>query len=82
MAEEEVIAFPVQPSDHKRKLEDLESEVLEQHAVSVDSSNGVSIDDDKKASDYSQAKRTKLDDEAADGLGNSLIPLACFKLGI
>ncbi|KAL1222198.1 Protein BTR1 [Cardamine amara subsp. amara] len=60
--EEEVITFSVQPSDHKRKLEDLESNVLELHAGS--------IDDDKKASDYSQAKRTKLDDEAGDGLGN------------
>jgi far upstream element-binding protein len=68
MAEEEVIAIPVQPSDHKRKLENLESEILEQqHAGSID--NDVSVDDDKNASDYCQPKRPKLDDEAVDGLG-------------
>ncbi|KAG7656294.1 K Homology domain type 1 superfamily [Arabidopsis suecica] len=68
MAEEEVIAIPVQPSDHKRKLENLESEILEQqHAGSID--NDVSVDDDKNASDYCQPKRLKLDDEAVDGLG-------------
>lgn len=80
MAEEEVVAIPVQPSDHKRKLENLESEILEQHvAGSIDSSNEVSVDDDvKNASEYSQAKRTKLDNEATDGLG--IDPLSCFKL--
>lgn len=79
MAEEEVVVIPVQPSDHKRKLENLESEILEQHAGSIDSSNEVSVDDDgKNASEYSQAKRTKLDNEATDGLG--IDPLSCFKL--
>lgn len=63
MAEEEIVAYPVQPSDHKRKLEDVESDVLEQHAGSP------KLDDGDKASDYSQAKRPKLDDEAADVLG-------------
>ncbi|KAJ4905698.1 Uncharacterized protein Rs2_09356 [Raphanus sativus] len=29
MAEEDVIAYPVQPSDHKRKLENVESEIQE-----------------------------------------------------
>lgn len=69
MAEEEVMTIPVQPSDLKRKLEDVESEVLEQHAGSIDGSNEVSVDDGQKASDCSQAKRTKLNDAAADGLG-------------
>lgn len=70
MAEEEVIAIPVQLSDHKRKLENLESEILEQqHAGSID--NDVSVDDDKNASDYCQLKRPKIDDEAVDGLGMS-----------
>ncbi|CAA7045309.1 unnamed protein product [Microthlaspi erraticum] len=69
MAEEEVMTFPVQPSDLKRKLEDVESEVLEKHAGSIDGSNEVSVDDGEKASDCSQTKRIKLSDSAADGLG-------------
>lgn len=64
MAEEDVVAIPVQSSDHKRKLENLESEILEQH-------HEVSVDDGKNPSDYCQPKRPKLDDEAADGLGMS-----------
>ncbi|CAH8254211.1 unnamed protein product [Arabidopsis lyrata] len=67
MAEEDVVAIPVQPSDHKRKLENLESEILEQHPGSID--HEVSVDDGKNPSDYCQPKRPKLDDEAADGLG-------------
>ncbi|KAG5384357.1 hypothetical protein IGI04_035827 [Brassica rapa subsp. trilocularis] len=65
MAEEDTIAFPVQPSDHKRKLENIESEILEQHTGSID----CSVDDAKEASDYSQAKRHKLDGKADDVLG-------------
>lgn len=46
---------------------------------STDRSNEVSVDDDGKiASDYSQTKRRKLNDEATDGLG--IDPLASFKL--
>lgn len=76
MAEEDVIAFPVQPSDHKRKLENVESEILEQqqHPGSIDQSNEASVDGDKEASEYSQAKRPKLDAEADDGLGKLQIP--------
>lgn len=69
MAEEDVIAYPVQPSDHKRKLENVESEILEQHPCSIDQSNEASVDGTKEASEYSQAKRPKLDGEADDGLG-------------
>ncbi|ESQ33420.1 hypothetical protein EUTSA_v10006898mg [Eutrema salsugineum] len=69
MAEEDVIAYPVQPSDHKRKLENVESELLEQHDGSIDRSYEVSVDIGQKATDFSHAKRPKLDDEAADGLG-------------
>ncbi|CAG7863897.1 unnamed protein product [Brassica rapa] len=65
MAEEDTIAYPVQPSDHKRKLENIESEILEQHTGSID----CSVDDAKEASDYSQAKRHKLDGKADDVLG-------------
>ncbi|WZZ15823.1 hypothetical protein YC2023_108912 [Brassica napus] len=65
MAEEDTIAFPVQPSDHKRKLENIESEILEQHTGSIEAS----VDDAKEASDYSQAKRHKLDGKADDVLG-------------
>lgn len=65
MAEEDTIAYPVQPSDHKRKLENIESEILEQHTGSIEAS----VDDAKEASDYSQAKRHKLDGKADDGLG-------------
>ncbi|KFK45092.1 hypothetical protein AALP_AA1G342600 [Arabis alpina] len=60
MAEQDTVAYPVEPSDNKRKLEDIESE---QH------SNEVSLDDVNKASDCSQSKRPKLEDEVADGLG-------------
>lgn len=60
------MTIPVQPSDLKRKLEDVESE---QHAVSIDASNEVSAEDGQKASDCSQTKRIKLNDAAADGLG-------------
>ncbi|KAJ0235522.1 KH domain-containing protein [Hirschfeldia incana] len=69
MAEEDVIAFPVQPSDHKRKLENVESEILEQHPGSIDQSNEA-----KEASEYSQAKRPKLDGDAEDvlGVGNNV----------
>lgn len=63
------MTIPVQPSDLKRKLEDVESEVIEQHAVSIDASNEVSAEDGQKASDCSQTKRIKLNDAAADGLG-------------
>ncbi|CAH2035223.1 unnamed protein product [Thlaspi arvense] len=66
MAEEEVVAFPVKPSDLKRKLENVESELLEQHAGSIGED---SVDDGKEASDSSQAKRPKLDGEATDDLG-------------
>lgn len=69
MAEEDTIAYPVQPSDHKRKLENIESEILDQHTGSIDCSNEASVDDAKEASDYSQAKRHKLDGKADDGLG-------------
>ncbi|CAN8290143.1 unnamed protein product [Cochlearia groenlandica] len=69
MAEEEVIALPVQPSDHKRKLENVESEILEQHRVSIDCNKEAPVDDGEDASDFSQAKRPKLDDESVDGLG-------------
>ncbi|KAG7599130.1 K Homology domain [Arabidopsis suecica] len=67
MAEEDVVSIPVQSSDHKRKLENLESEILEQH-------HEVSVDDGKNPSDYCQPKRPKLDDEAADGLGVEKTP--------
>ncbi|CAH8371644.1 unnamed protein product [Eruca vesicaria subsp. sativa] len=69
MAEEDVIAYPVQPSDHKRKLENVESEILEQNPGSIDQSNEASVDGAKEASEYSQAKRPKIDGEADDGLG-------------
>ncbi|KAL0847622.1 hypothetical protein Bca101_020868 [Brassica carinata] len=69
MAEEDVIAYPVQPSDHKRKLENVQSEILEQHTGSIDQSNKASVDSAKEASEYSQAKRPKLDGEADDELG-------------
>ncbi|VVB11774.1 unnamed protein product [Arabis nemorensis] len=69
MAEEDIVTYPVEPSDHKRKLEDVESEVLEQQAGSLGRSNEVSLVDGDKGSDYSQAKRPKLEDEAADGIG-------------
>ncbi|GLT93879.1 hypothetical protein SLE2022_116490 [Rubroshorea leprosula] len=70
MAEEEVVvpvACPV-PSDHKRKLEDLEptdSERAEQPAESkekADADNGVA------ESDLSEAKRPRLDDNNPDSL--------------
>ncbi|KAG2304344.1 hypothetical protein Bca52824_032995 [Brassica carinata] len=65
MAEEDVIAYPVQPSDHKRKLENVESE---ENPGSIDQSNEASVDGAKEASEYCQAKRPKLDGEADDGL--------------
>ncbi|KAG2329450.1 hypothetical protein Bca52824_000630 [Brassica carinata] len=67
MAEEDVIAYPVQPSDHKRKLENVETEILEQHTGSIDQSNEASADSAKEASEYSR-EATGFG-EADDGLG-------------
>lgn len=67
MAEEEVVVISTPPVDLKRKLDEVEPEVLEQHA----GSNGDIVVDSNPVSDSSQAKRAKLDDEAQDGLGIS-----------
>ncbi|XWS21972.1 hypothetical protein CRYUN_Cryun30bG0103800 [Craigia yunnanensis] len=72
MAEEEVVAAassPV-PFDHKRKLEDVES-----HAPPVDMPLDSAVDPDKEdndvaASDSSEAKRPRLDDDKTDGLAS------------
>ncbi|XP_007019886.2 PREDICTED: far upstream element-binding protein 2 [Theobroma cacao] len=69
MAEEEVVAAapsPV-PSDHKRKLEDVETQVPPvgmplESAVDPDADNN-----DVAASDSSEAKRPRLDDDKTDG---------------
>ncbi|CAN8246692.1 unnamed protein product [Cochlearia groenlandica] len=66
MAEEEVVSIPAPPVDLKRKLDDVEPEVIEQHAES----NGVKLDDSEAVSDSSQPKRPKLDEETPDGLDN------------
>lgn len=69
MAEEEVVAAspgPV-PSDHKRKLEDVEPQ-----APPVDMLLNSAVDPDATASDSSEAKRPRLVDEKTDGLGNEI----------
>ncbi|KAG2329449.1 hypothetical protein Bca52824_000629 [Brassica carinata] len=68
MAEEDVIATCA-AFHHKRKLENVETEILEQHTGSIDQSNEASADSAKEASEYSQEKRPKLDGEADDGCG-------------
>ncbi|XP_010424478.1 PREDICTED: far upstream element-binding protein 2 [Camelina sativa] len=68
MAEEEVVTIPATPVDLKRKLDEVEPE---QHAGLINGSNGDISDESKPASDSSQAKRAKLqDDETPDGLDN------------
>ena len=72
MAEEEVVAVASSPfpSDHKRKLEDVEP--LAPHVdMPLDSSVDPDAEDnDVAASDSSEAKRPRLDDDKTDGLGN------------
>lgn len=82
MAEEEVVAIPAPPLDLKRKLDEIEPELVQQPGGSDDGANGVIVDDSKAASDSSQAKRPKLDDDAADGLGISDSLACCYKFGI
>ncbi|XP_010455402.1 PREDICTED: far upstream element-binding protein 1 [Camelina sativa] len=68
MAEEEVVTIPATPVDLKRKLDEVEPE---QHAGFDNGSNGDILDESKPASDSSQAKRAKLqDDETQDALDN------------
>ncbi|XWS24696.1 hypothetical protein CRYUN_Cryun27aG0005500 [Craigia yunnanensis] len=72
MADEEVVATstcPV-PSDHKRKLENVEP-----HAPTVDMPLDSAVDPDAEdndvaASDSSEAKRPRLDDDKTDGLAS------------
>lgn len=75
MAEEEVVAASSVPSDHKRKLEDLEPEAPEQAEPSSDEpadSNAMpdaAKQGDGDVFDESDAKRPRLDDKP-EGLGN------------
>ncbi|EOA22010.1 hypothetical protein CARUB_v10002533mg [Capsella rubella] len=65
MADEEVVAISATPVDLKRKLDEIEPE---QHAASDNGSNGDVLDGSNPASDSSQAKRAKIEDD--DGLDN------------
>ncbi|TKY71076.1 Far upstream element-binding protein 3 [Spatholobus suberectus] len=73
MAEEEVVApaaSPV-PSDHKRKLEDLQPETTEQHALESNvNSNSDAENADAAVPGDSENKRPRLDDQR-DGLANA-----------
>lgn len=77
MAEEEAVAAapsPV-PSDLKRKLEDVEPH--DPHADNMPRDSAVdpdARDNDAAASDSSEAKRPRLDDDKTDGLGNEHVP--------
>lgn len=78
MAEEEVVApaaSPI-PSDHKRKLEDLEPEAPQPTEANPEQEAEVSAepDADKKADevvggDSPEAKRLRVDEDKPDGLG-------------
>ncbi|XP_016698220.1 far upstream element-binding protein 3 isoform X6 [Gossypium hirsutum] len=67
MAEEEVVAASpgLVPSDHKRKLEDIEPQ-----APPVEMPLNSAVDPDATASDSSEAKRPRLVDEKTDGLAS------------
>ncbi|KAK7308904.1 hypothetical protein RJT34_05231 [Clitoria ternatea] len=70
MAEEEAVApaaSPV-PSDHKRKLEDLQSE---QHSLESNPNSDDAQNADAPVSDDTDNKRPRLDDDHPDGLANS-----------
>ncbi|XP_022773556.1 far upstream element-binding protein 1-like isoform X2 [Durio zibethinus] len=72
MAEEEVVAAapsPV-PSDHKRKLEDVEPHGLHVDVPLDSAVHPDTEDSDVAASDSSEAKRPRLDDDKTDGLAS------------
>ncbi|RDX91612.1 Far upstream element-binding protein 3, partial [Mucuna pruriens] len=73
MAEEEVVApaaSPV-PSDHKRKLEDLQPGTTEQQPLDSNS-NSDAENTDAAVFDETETKRPRLDDQREDGLGTEL----------
>lgn len=80
MAEEEVAAAapsPV-PSDHKRKLEDVEPQAPSSDKLLDSALEPDADDNDVAASDSSEAKRPRLDDDKIDGLGNACLIFPLF----